>query len=393
MAETWSNWSGSVTFRPRRIERPASEAELARVVRRAASEGLGVRVYGTGHSFTPLVETDAVLVSLDALAGVQSADPAAREATVLAGTKLSDLGAPLLERGLALENQGDVDVQSLGGALGTGTHGTGKSLGNLSTHPVMLRLVTASGETVECSAERDPELFRAARLSLGALGVISAARLRLCAAYRLHERVWREPIEQALPLVQQRIDESRHFEFFWFPRQDVAELKSLQPTHAEPSSIEGVEGERIGWSADIISSVREQRFNEMEYALPARDGLECFREVRERLRTRHPDVVWPVEYRSLAADDAYLSPAFARDTITISVHQDARLPFRELFSDVEAIFRGYAGRPHWGKIHTRSADELRRLYPEWETFQAVRRRLDPDGRFLSPYLRQLFGEC
>jgi FAD/FMN-containing dehydrogenase len=254
-----------------------------------------------------------------------------------------------------------------------------------------LRLVLASGEVAEIDAERDPDLLRAARVSLGALGIVSTARLALLRAYRLHERVWQAPIEDLLREVPARVDATRHFEFFWFPRPDRAEAKTLQPTDAEPASVEGRKGERIGWSAAILPSVRELRFHEMEYAVPEALGLDCFGAVRERMRAKHPDVVWPVEYRTVAADDAWLSPAHGRATVTLSIHQDARLPFREFFADVEPILCEAGGRPHWGKIHTRSRSALRALYPMYDRFVETRRRLDPHGVFLNDHLRELFG--
>jgi len=371
---------------------PASEAAIQALVRQASAEGLGVRVAGTGHSFTPLVATDGVLVSLDAYAGVVAHDLGRTEATVRSGTKLTALGGELRALGLAMENLGDVDVQSLGGATGTGTHGTGPTFGNLSSQITRLRLVTADGGIVTCDAESDPEAYLAARVSLGMLGIVSTLTLRLLPAYRLHERTRQIPWARCAEEMAAEIAVNEHFEFFWYPSTDACACKTLNATALDPEEWAGAEGERLGWSAEIIPSVRSRRFNEMEYAIPAERGPACFAEVRALLRTRHPDVVWPVEYRTLAADDAFLSPAYARATVTISVHQDALLPYREFFAEVEAVFRAHEGRPHWGKHHTRTHAELRALYPAWERFIAVRRRMDPEGRFLNDYLRGLFED-
>ena len=252
-----------------------------------------------------------------------------------------------------------------------------------------LRLVLASGEVVECSAEREPELFGAARVSFGALGVISAARCRLLPAYRLHECTRRQTLAETLERLEDDIAGNRHYEFFWYPTRDFVETKALNPTAAEPASIAGRKYERIGWSARILPSVRELKFHEMEYSVAAEDGLACMRAVEARMRARWADVQWPVEYRTLRADDAWLSTAHARETVTISIHQDASLPYRELFGDLEAIFREHRGRPHWGKIHTRTADELAALYPRFDDFRTLCRRLDPRGVFLNDYLRTL----
>ena len=392
MTVSWRNWSGSVACEPAGLPRPKSEGEIAALVRRAAGEGRGLRVVGTGHSFTPLVATPGYVVSLDDWAGLEDADPSRLEATARAGTKLHDLGEALLALGMATANLGDVDVQSVGGALGTGTHGTGRSLQNLSAQAVALRLVLASGEVVDCSAEREPDLWRAARVSFGSLGVLSAARFRLLPAYRLHERVGRASLEEALERLPEEIAANRHFELFWFPARDLVETKAINPTAAEPASLEGRKYERIDWSCKILPSVRELKFNEMEYSVPAEAGLACVRAVAARMRARWSDVQWPVEYRTLRADDAWLSTAHERETVTLSIHQDASLPYRELFGDLEAIFREHAGRPHWGKVHTLGAAELAGLYPRFGDFCALRRRLDPAGVFLNEHLRKLLGE-
>ena len=391
MAEEWSNWSGSVSSRPRRIERPRTEAEVQEIVQAARRDGLDVRVVGTGHSFMPIAATNGVLLSLDELSGLESHSLERREATVFGGTKLKRAGELLLERGLAMENLGDIDVQSIAGAIGTGTHGTGPTFGNIPTQVKAMRIVTADGGVLRVSAEDDPEVFRAARVSMGTLGITTAVELRLKSAFLLHERTWRMPFDDVMAQLEELVANNEHFEFFWYPGLDVAECKSLNETTQQPESVEGIEGERIGWSANIIPSVREMKFNEMEYSVPADAGPECVKLIRARLAETHPNVRWPIEYRTLAADDAFLSTAFDRATVTISLHEDARRPFAEFFADIESIFSDHGGRPHWGKIHTRTRDELRGLYPMWDRFAGVRARLDPEGRFLNGYLRTLFG--
>jgi FAD/FMN-containing dehydrogenase len=388
----WSNWSGSVTCEPEHFLRPDSEAAIAQAVVDAAAAGRTVRVAGSGHSFTPLVASDGVLLSLENWRGIESSDLASQQVTVRAGTVLHDLGEPLLELGLAMANLGDIDVQALGGALGTGTHGTGPSLGNLSSRVESLRLVTASGEVRECSGQNDPELLRAARVSMGALGVLSLARVQLVPAYRLHERTSRTSLDACLDRLDDHIRATRHFEFFWYPKHDVVELKSLDWTEAAPDELPEVEGERIDWSSRILASVRDVKFNEMEYSVPAEYGAECVGRLAARIRERHSEVVWPVEYRTVASDDAYLSPAQGRETVTISVHQDGRYAFRDFFADVEEIFWDYGGRPHWGKVHTCDAERLRAVYPFFDHFLEWRRELDPNGLFSNSHLESLFGE-
>ena len=389
--QTWSNWSGRVRCEPREIVRPASERAIADAVRAAAQAGRRVRVAGSGHSFTPLVATGDTLLSLDDWHGIEELDATHCRATIRAGSKIASLGEPLRVHGMGLANQGDVDVQAIAGALSTGTHGTGVALGSLSSQVCALRIVTAGGEVARCDARHDPDLLEAARVSLGALGVLSAATLQLVPAYRLHERVWKVGIEDCLAELADRVARHRHFEFFWYPHRDYAEMKALDPTDAEPDPLEHHKGERIDWSDRIFPSVRDLRFNEMEYSVPATSGPACFAAVRARMQEKHADVVWPVEYRTVAADSGWLSPMHGRDSVAISIHQDAKLPCDEFFADVESVFREHGGRPHWGKIHNLRAPDLAPLYPMWERFLDVRKRLDPRGTFLNDHLRELFG--
>lgn len=393
MTETWANWSGAVTAEPRRIERPTSEADLQEAVRRAVREGIDVRVVGSGHSFAPIVATRGVIVSLDDLQGLVSTDPASNEATLWAGTKLYRATHELWEAGLGLENQGDIDMQSVAGAFSTGTHGTGPAFGNIPSKITGMRLVTAAGDLLD-TRDAHPDVLRAARVSLGMLGVVSQVTIACLPRYALHERRWQTPAAEAMERLAANVAANEHYEFFWYPLADMAEHKSLNttpevPVDEEPPQLEGP-GERTGWSHRIYPSAREQKFNEMEYSLPAEAGPECFALVRDLMRTEFPKWSWPVEYRTVAADDAMLSPAYGRATVTISVHQDARRPHEPYFQAVEAIFNRYAGRPHWGKIHWQTRDGLRAAYPEFDAFRELRRSLDPSGRFLSPYLRGLF---
>ncbi len=384
---SWSNFSGRVRARPARVELPSSESQIQALVRETREP---IRVVGTGHSCTPLCATDGILLSLDRLSGVTAVDAESSSATIRAGSKIHDLGPPLRRADLATINQGDVDVQSLAGAVSTGTHGTGPELGSMSTAVRRMRIVLASGDVIECAPDLEPEVFRAARLSLGAFGIISEIELQLMPAYNLHQREWKEEVAGAQTFLT-RSRENRHLEFFWSPVRDVLYMKSLNPTSDAPDPMPDRERECIGHSADVFPSIREEKFNELEFAVPEERGVECFYEIREMMRTRHPEVLWPVEVRTLAADEIELSPANGRATITVSVHQAAELPSEELFADAQAVFANYGGRPHWGKFHSLEARQLRDLYPGWGDFLKLRDTLDPGGRFANPYLRQLLG--
>jgi FAD/FMN-containing dehydrogenase len=395
--QRWQNWSGGVTYAPACIVSPSTEAELVTIL--AAGHG-PVRAVGSGHSFTPLCATDGAPISLEGLTGVVATDSDAGTATIWAGSRLSDPGEPLLVAGLGLVTMGDIDRQTLAGAISTGTHGTGRTLGSLSTQVVGLRLVLADGSVQECSERDKPEVFSAARVSMGTFGVISQATLRVLPAYRLHERTWPATFGECLEQLPSCVDETRHFEFFWSPADDACAMKSLSPTDRPIGEIAPqlpapgrlaryLTPERVDWSHRIFPSERTVLFNEMEFAVPEEAGPDCLRAIRDLMLTRHPEVIWPIEYRTVRADDIPLSPAFGRATVTISIHQAAELPYERFFADAEAVFRHYGGRPHWGKLHHHTARELCGLYPQFDVFRALRERLDPQGRFLSSYLRNL----
>ncbi|MEE2777285.1 MAG: D-arabinono-1,4-lactone oxidase, partial [Acidobacteriota bacterium] len=306
---------------------------------------------------------------------------------VWAGTPIYALGRPLHDAGLALHNFGDIDRQTIAGATGTGTHGTGLELGNLSSIVTGARIALASGELVDCGPECNADLWQAARLSLGALGVATRLELALCDAYRLSESSERIRYEELAPTLEERIGAARHFEFFWRPRSDEAFVKTMSMTHDEPSYPIAREGERKGWSYEVLPSHRDWRHTEMEYSIPAEHGPECLGAIRHLLCNDFPDMPWPVEYRGLAADDVWLSTAYERPTVTISLHQAVEENEEPMFRAAEEIFRSFDGRPHWGKVNYLDGDELASIHPRWSDWWRVRDRVDPDGTFLNDYLR------
>ncbi len=382
----WANWSGRIETVPAAVLEPADEAAVADAVRKAAREGRSVRAAGAGHSHAPLVPTDGVILDLGRLSGVRSIDRERGEVVVGAGTRIADLGVPLRDGGVALHNQGDIDRQAIAGAAATGTHGTGAGLRSLSASVVGLRLVNADGDVVECDAERDPELLQAARLSLGALGVATELRLSVREAYRLEEKMWLEPLDDVLDDVERHVGAHRHFEFFWLPGSKRAACKSLRETDEEPRYPLAEEGHRLAWSYEVLANDRPLKHSEMEYAVPAPRGPACLREIRALIERDFPNLQWPLEYRTLAEDDVWLSTAYGRPTVTISVHQGVDADDEPLFRACEPIFRAHDGRPHWGKVHYLAGEELGRIHPRWSDWWAVRDRVDPAGRFLNATL-------
>ncbi len=369
--------------------RVADEDAVVAAVRRAAVQGLTLRCVGAGHSHAPLVPHDGVILDVLGLAGVVHVDAARGEATLRAGTRIADLGEPLRAAGVALWNQGDIDRQAIAGAVATGTHGTGRALQNLSAGVRGARIVLDGGEVVECDAQREPELFEVARLSLGAVGVVTELRMAVRPAYVLEERMWLEPLDDVLDRVEALCGASRHFEFFWMPGRRRAACKALAEVDAEPIRPLAAEGSRRSWSHEVLANDRSVKHSEMEYAVPAERGPACFRALRERIALRFPDLRWPLEYRTVAADEVWLSPAYGRPSVTISVHQGTDQTEQALFAACEAIFAEHDGRPHWGKVHGRTGAELAALHARWSDWWRVRDRFDPQGRFLCPHLLRL----
>jgi FAD-linked oxidoreductase len=418
----WRNWSGSQRCSPR-IERPRTRREVAELVARAPGP---IRVTGAGHSFSGAAVTDGTLLQLDALSRVLDADAASGLVRVEAGIRLHALSAELHARGLAMPNLGDIDVQSLAGALNTGTHGTGAQLPNLSGQVAAMELVLADGSERTIDGG---DLLRAARVGLGALGVVVAVTVRCVPAFRLSALERPEPLEDVLDGLQERADAHDHFEFFTFPHSPKALTRTWQRTDAPPARPSALRAhlsdvvldngafhalnllarrrpraiphlnrfasavasrrERVDWSHRVFASPRLVRFEEMEYALPRERAAEGVRTARAILE-RHP-VSFPVELRFSAPDDALLSPAHGRETAYVAVHLFQGMDYEPAFREVEAAMSALGGRPHWGKRSFLGAAELAPRYPRWEEFQAARAELDPGGRFASPWLRHVLG--
>jgi FAD/FMN-containing dehydrogenase len=389
------NWSGSLRFRPYARLWPASEAAIAAFVRDAVAHSRVIRVMGSGHSSSPLVQTPDMLLSLRDLHGLIDYDLQHSQATVGAGTKLHDLGVILHGVGLGMQNLGDVDTQTIAGVISTGTHGSGRELQNISASLIGVRFISGTGDVVEWSMEREPDLIRAARVSLGVLGVFTAVRLQLQPKYRLRRREYCARTDDCLAHLDELADAHRNFDFYWYPRRDEVKLRTLNPPEIEPPSLPFARciNEEVGFSHEIIARERQLKFEELEYFIPAEAGPECFQEVRRRILDRHRQHVgWRVLYRLIAKDDAHLSPVNSRDCVAISVHQNASLPYQTYFDDIEFILRAYDGRPHWGKRHSLRGERLSQLYPRWSDFMQLRRRLDPHSVFLSEQLAHLLGE-
>ncbi|MGW0915531.1 D-arabinono-1,4-lactone oxidase [Streptomyces sp. NPDC002784] len=428
---TWRNWGGNVSARPAREVTPASAEELAQAVRRAAEDGLKVKAVGTGHSFTSIAATDGVLIRPQLLTGIRHIDRDAMTVTVEGGTPLKRLNLALAREGLSLTNMGDIMEQTVAGATSTGTHGTGRESGSIAAQITALELVTADGSVLTCSREENPDVFAAARIGLGALGIVTAITFAVEPVFLLTAREEPMTFDRVTRDFDELWAENEHFEFYWFPHtgstntkrnnrsagpeRPVGRLKAwfedeflsngvFQAAQwvgrAAPPAVPAIA--RISSKAlsartytdipyKVFTSPRRVRFMEMEYAVPRAAVVETLRELKSMLDRSDLRVSFPVEVRTAPADDIALSTAAGRDSGYIAVHLAKGTPYQRYFTAAERIFTAHEGRPHWGKVHTRDAEYFAGVYPRFGEFTALRDRLDPDRLFQNDYLRRVLG--
>lgn len=411
--------------------RPGSRRELSEIVAAATEAGRQVTVAGSGHSFSGAALTDDLMLDVGALKGVISADLASGLIKVGGGSVLADLNLELDRLGRAMPNLGDIDVQTISGAISTATHGTGSELPNLSAQVAAIDLVTADGQIRELTEESEPDLLRAARVAVGSLGVIAAVTLRTVPAFDLHRVDRPLPLDRVLADFDEIADSNEHFEFFVFPNTDKAltitrnrtgkprqprgkveryvsdviientlgdlalraagRVPALIPKLSRFSTAFMNQASRVDSSFKVFANYRTIRFNEMEYALPRAAGPEALARVLELIERERFPIAMPIECRVVAGDDALLSPAFEQSSVYIAVHQYRGQEWRPYFEAIEAIFDEYGGRPHWGKRNSKSAATLAPLYPEWDRFQEIRDQLDPQRTFSNAYVNKALG--
>lgn len=428
---TWRNWAGNVTAHPAREVTPASVEELSAAVRRAAEDGLTVKAVGTGHSFTATAATDGVLVRPQLLTGIRGIDRTAGTVTVEAGTPLKRLNAALAREGLSLTNMGDIMEQTVSGATSTGTHGTGRESASLAAQITALELMTADGSVLTCSAKENPDVFAAARVGIGALGIITAITFAVEPLFLLTAREEPMPFDRVLTEFDELWTENEHFEFYWFPHTGNTNTKRNNRSAGPERPV----GRLSGWFEDeflsngvfqavnwvgravpatipsiarlssralsartytdipykVFTSPRRVRFVEMEYAVPREALVETLRELKAMVDRSPLRVSFPVEVRTAPADDITLSTASGRESAYIAVHMFRGTPHQAYFTAAERIFTAHGGRPHWGKVHTQDAEYFAGIYPRFGEFTALRDRLDPDRRFGNDYLRRVLG--
>lgn len=429
--QKWQNWSGMVVCEPSEILYPKSEEEVVAIVQRAAETKTIVRIAGKGHSFSHLVYSNDIIVSLDKLSGLISVDKEKNEATVWAGTAIKTLGELLFEKGLAQENLGDIDVQSIAGAISTGTHGTGMAFGNIATQVTAMTIVTGTGEILNLSATENPDLFRAAQVSLGVLGVITKLTIKCLRAYNLEIKLAKSTFTETMNGLEGLNNNNRNFEFYCFPFSEIVQHRITNITNKPPKKNaiaryfnDVVMENGIFWllseysrmfpskshsisrliasaasntvktdhSHRVFATVRNVRFNEMEYNVPLEDYKMVIKDLKKRIDERKYQVHFPIENRFVKGDDIWLSPAYERASAYIAIHMYKGMEYKRYFREMEEIFMAYGGRPHWGKMHYQTAESLATRYPKWEAFHTLRKGLDPQGIFLNDYLKRMFGE-
>jgi FAD/FMN-containing dehydrogenase len=404
-ADTWTNWVGNQSFRPAEHAAPTSEDEVAALVADATRRGLSVRPAGAGHSFTPVVETDGLLLDVRGLGGIRSIDPDRHRVVVGPATTIGEFGEPLWTERLALVNQGDIVAQQIAGAVSTATHGSGLRLGSFSSGVRRLRIVTAGGEIVEVG-ESEPDLLHAAQVAVGMLGVITELELEVAPAYRLRERIEHWSWDEAWGRFDELAQAHRHYSFFWMPSEDSAALYGLEtpgvrmtdrchvkiydeiddgtPDSDEPHH-------RVGPAYVIYPMVYEPNFHELEYFVPYEQGRNALAAMRELMLASLPESVFPMEVRTVGREEAFLSHSYDRDTIVISVSGTPGADYEPYLRDVDRLLGEFDARVHWGKLHFLTREQLLDRYPKADAFIETRRGLDPTGTFLNAHLRPLFA--
>ena len=428
----WRNWSGLTTTTPTEVHAPTSTAEVVAAVSRARELGTTVKMPGTGHSFTGIAAPEGIMLDPTGLSGLLQVDHTANTVTARAGTPLHVLNSTLEGLGLSLHNMGDIAEQTIAGATSTGTHGTGGTLGSLSAQVAGVELVTGNAEVLRIDADENPDLFGAARLGLGALGILTEITFKVEPVFTLEAHEFPMLWDEALARFDELSADNHHFEMYWFPHTDRILAKANNRTLDDPQPlgrfrhwlddeflsntlfglVNKVGNRRPSWIPRIndisgrmlsertysdvphrvFTSPRTVVFREMEYAVPREVGLDALREVRRWIDDSGINVSFPVEIRTTPADDLALSTASGRASMYLAFHMNEQTDHTAYFAGVEDILKRYDGRPHWGKLNTRTAADLAPAYPRWEEFQAIRDKLDPERVFSNTYLRRVLGD-
>lgn len=431
MTTNLKNWAGNVEINPTTIAYPKTESEIQNLVSKAVNENAKIRVIGSGHSFTALCQTKQILVSLDEYQGLVSVNKEKNQATVKGGTKLSTLGEILFKEGLAMENLGDIDAQSIAGTISTGTHGTGTSFGTISTQVIKIKLINGKGEIQVCSPTQNPELFKASQVSLGALGIIIEITLQCVPSYKLLIDNNKESLQTVLSSIDERNTQNRNFEYYWFPYTNTTWTKTTNIAESGEPDKDNILNylselllenysfkalcefarifpsknklvsqiiaqsaptmKKLSLSHKVYATMRLVKFTEMEYNVPAEAYQDVMKEIIKVVNSGKFAIHFPIENRWVKKDDIFMSPAYERDSAYIACHVYNKKDNSAYFKALEDIFRAYGGRPHWGKMNSITQKDVVDLYPKFAKFNKIRNEQDPDKIFTNAYLEKLIG--
>ncbi|MBC2680894.1 FAD-binding protein [Corynebacterium sp. 4HC-13] len=437
MSTTWSNWSGAVTSHPSRFVQPTTEAEVIQLVKETADSAGRLKAVGAAHSFTPVAQTDGTLVNLDKMSGLVAFDKEKMTVTLRAGTRLRDCPAILRPLGVAFANQGDVDPQSIIGAISTGTHGTGVGFTGFAGMVRSFRIVTPDGEVHACHPDApnplDRELFDLCRISLGAYGIITEVEMDVVPTFVLEAKEAAEPLTPVIEHFPERAHAVDHLEYFWFPRTDVAHVKTNTrrpgdtPTRPIPRWKVAIDDDLLGGIAfgfmnklsgvlprltgpmlqlsaqglaqreysdlahDVFVTPRRVKFNEMEYSVPLADATEVLKDVHRTINRMDEQVLFPIEVRATGADDVPLSTAKGRESCYIALHRYHKQDQWAYFRRIEPIFKAAGGRPHWGKMHSLNHEDLLERHEDLARAAELRGKIDPLGVFRNAMVDRIFG--
>ena len=392
-APALTNWSGDIRFTPHKVENPPDEESLLRLINFSRQQKSTIRALGAGHSCAPLVETPQTIIRSDHFKGLHHIDAQKRLVTIAAGTTIEEVGEKLFTAGFGMENTGHINKQVLAGAIATGTHGAGKTLTNLSGQVYGIKMITGTGEMKSFTQDDHPEMMQALRVSLGSFGIFTAITLKVLPRFKLHRQQYCASTENCLHHLDELIDNNRNFCFYWYPRRDDVSIRIWNEPERGIKNLPFAKlyKELSGWGKDVLPSEQHLKFNELEYSFELSTAPAVFAAIRKRIKEKHRHhVAWRVLYRPVARDDSWLSNAYNKDIVAITIHHHAALPYQEYFSDIEDIFISFGGRPHWAKKHRLGPHKLQPLYPMWERFHQLRRQFDPDGIFLNEYLKKIF---
>lgn len=427
---TWKNWSGNVKCTPNKIVKATDVEQIQQLVKEANHKKTKIRVVASGHSFTPVCVTNQIMLDISELNGVASVDKSKKQMTFWAGTSVRQAGILALKNGMAQENLGDFDKQTLAGATATGTHGTGINLTGIAKQVIAFWIVNSNGELIECSEEKNTTIFKAGRVSIGTLGVIVKVKLQMVSAYKLKCETGVINMISILPTIPEMLQKNRNLEFFYFPMTEKALYKKLNITdepikdskiknYINQHLIENValklvceatsafkwntqkvnqvmasllgSDVRINYYNKILATERNVKFLEMEYNIPASQFTPFFKELYHLMNTKKFPVFLPIEIRWVKKDDIWLSPTYKRDAVYIAIHTYHKASIPEYFDEVEKLAMKYEGRPHWGKMHNQTTTYLKKVYPKWDDFMELREQLDPNRIFINEYMEQVFG--